>query len=167
MRLFEIDRELERFEGRLADVDGELDEEMEGEWQHLIENREDKWRSYIAVILQLQAEETGYAVEAERLRKAARTRANSVVWLKQQLLWSLEQAGIKEAKTDIGKVKIMKASQRPVVLKVEVKDLPEEYKRIPPVEARLSEIAQGLKEGNIEAEGVAEFSEAKHYVRIF
>lgn len=167
MRLFEIDRELEAFESRLSETEGELNEEMEKEWQHLIENREDKWRSYIAVILQLQAEETGYTVEVDRLKKAAKTRANSASWLKQQLLWSLEQAGIKEAKTDIGKVKIMQASQKPVVLKVEVKDLPDLFKRMPPVEARLSEIAQGLKDGDAEAEEVAEFGEAKRYVRIF
>ena len=166
MRLYEIDREIEEFEGLLAEAEGELNEEMEKDWQRLIENREDKWRSYIAVVRQLEAEETGYQAEVDRLKKAVQARTKSITWLKQQLLWSLDQAGMTEAKTDIGKVKIMKASSRPVLLKVKIEDLPEVYTRIL-VEPKLSEIGKGLKDHDPMAEEVAEFGPAKLYVRIF
>ena len=118
------------------------------------------------MIRQLEAEEAGYQAEVDRLKKATQARTKSITWLKQQLLWSLDQAGMTEAKTDIGKVKIMKASSRPVLLKVKIEDLPEVYTRIL-VEPKLSEIGKGLKDHDPVAEEVAEFGPAKLYVRIF
>ena len=166
MRLFEIDRQLEQFEALLAESGGELDEGKEAEWTHLIESREDKWRAYIAMIRQMDAEAYAFKAEAERLAASAKTRTASAAWLKTRLLASMDDAGIAEIKTEIGKLKVMSAPNRPVVLRVEIEDLPPEFVRVRK-EPNMIAIGTELKAGNPAVEELAEFGPASRYVRIF
>lgn len=166
MRLYEIEKGLEEFETRLADAEGELTPEMEKEWQKLIDCRADKWRSYIAIIRQLEMEEEGYRAEAERLMRSVKSRTNGVKWLKLQMLLSMQNAGIEEIKTDIGKLKIMLAPTQSVKLHVPSILLPADLQRVT-IEANLQEIAKRLKAHDPETERLAWLEEKKPYVRIF
>ena len=166
MRLFEIDRQLEQFESLLAESGGELNGEAEAEWQRLINAREDKWRTYIAMIKQMDAEASAFKAEAERLAASAKTRSASAAWLKTRLLASMDDAGIGEVKTEIGKLKVMAAPNRPVVLRVEIADLPAEFVRVR-LEPNMIKIGAEIKAGNPAVSGLAEFGPASRYVRIF
>lgn len=166
MRLYEIDRHLEQFEACLAEGEGELNEEMEAQWQRLISIREDKWRAYVSIIKQLEAEEEAFKAEAERLKKASQARSRGVSWMKDQLLLSLDQAELIEVKTEIGKIQIMSAPNRPVLLKVQAMSLPPEYRRIT-ISADLAHIGKELKAGNQTVAEFAELGPASRYVRIF
>jgi hypothetical protein len=166
MRLYEIDRLLEQFEALLAESGGELEIGMEEEWQRLISSRDDKWRAYIAMIRQMDAEAAAFKLEAERLGAAAKSRVSSAAWLKARLLASMDDAGIDEVKTEIGKLKIMSAPNRPVLLRVELRNLPDELVRVRR-EPNMVAIGAELKAGNLAVKELAEFGPASRYVRIF
>lgn len=164
-RLYEIDAQLEDFEARLAEHDGNLTPEIEVEWEALIGEREDKWVAYIAMIRQMEAEAATHKAEADRLSRASATRSTAAGWLKERLVVSMDNAGITEARTPIGKLRVLEASQAPLIVDVTPEELPPQYQRVR-INADSAALRADMAAGDIQ-DGLCHLGTRTRYVRIY
>lgn len=92
-RLYEIPREIEMFEHRLIQNDGEITPEMEQEWSELVAGSKERLEAAAFVITQLDDEAESCRDEVKRLQGRARSTENNRKRLADLTLYALRAMG--------------------------------------------------------------------------
>ena len=167
LSLYDLDAALAELEQALLDAGGELDDALDARYEALLDAREDKLEAYIALIRNFEASAEAYDAEIRRLQACQKALATSGRRLKDRLLASLQRQGVTEATTRLGRLRVLQASRRAVVLRDEdVERLPERFRRVT-VAADLAALREALDQDDPEATAVAVFAEPTPYVRIY
>ena len=168
LSLYNLTEELAALEYALLESGGEITDEMDQEYGHLLEMHASKVEGYVAMIRKFDASAEGIKHERERLQRAERTMQNAVKNLKTRLCNAMLLRGETEHHTTLGKVRLQQSGSRPLVLLVEPEDLPDEFKRLIParIEADLVSLKKALKEGD-EVTQYAELGVGSYFIRIY
>ena len=164
--LYEIDAELEALEVALLDAGGEITDDVEAEYHDLLDMRAEKVAGYVAMIRRLELSAEAYDAEVKRLTANRNAMRNTAQRLKDRLCEAMCRRGEDEHETPLGRVRVQRASTRPVVVLVEVDALPERFRRIS-VSADKRALTDALKDGDEEALRCAELAEPSPYLRIY
>lgn len=166
LNLYTIDIELAEIEAALVDAGGEIDEDLDQRYNDLLDARDDKHRSYVAVIRRLEASAEAVKQERQRLQERERAFAASAKRLKDRLCESMLAAGEDVAETPIGKVRVQYGPAPIVLDDADVEMLPERF-LVRSVSADRRAIADALKAGDSDVEGLARYGERSPYLRIY
>lgn len=169
--LYEITEELREMQEALVEAGGVIDEEMEERFDHLLDIEEEKTEGYIKIIRELDTTAAAVKEEEQRLKKRRRALENSVDELKDRLRDAMEVRGEEVRETDLGKVRVQKASRRSLSVDVEPEHLPDDLKRVS-VKPDKREIRAQMEEHGVEVledggHTVAHLEEPTRYVRIY
>ena len=164
--LHEIDAELEALEASILEAEGEITDAQDAHLHVLLDAREDKARACVALIRRNAATADAYRAEADRLAARARAHAATAERVKAILLASMLTRGEDTHETPLGRVRVQRASTRPVLLLVDPDDLPERFRRVA-VAADKRALTDALKEGDEEALRCAEWGEPSPFLRIY
>lgn len=164
--LYTIDAELEALELELFDAGGEVDDDTEARHNELLEQRDDKWAAYVAIIKRLGGQADLYASERKRLQQAERSAKAAAERMKARLFDSMARAGVDVQETPLGKLRVQEASRRSVEVLVEVEDLDERFIKQRDPEADLAALRAAIDAGEF-LNGIARLAPATKYVRIY
>ena len=169
--LYDITEELRKMQDALIENGGVIDEEMEERFDHLLDVEEEKTEGYIKIIRDLKATAAAVKEEEDRLKKRRRALESSVEELKDRLCHAMEVRGQEVRETDLGKVRVQKASRRSLSVDVDPEDLPDRLKRVS-VKPDKREIRAYLEDREIEhleanGQSIAHLEEPTTYIRIY
>ena len=129
---------------------GEITEEAEEAYHDLLTMRADKVAGYVAVIRRCEVSAEAVDDELARLTRNRDALKNTAQRLKDRLCFAMIGRGDKEHDTPLGKVRVQRASRRPLVLLVDPDDLPQRFRRVS-VSADKTALAAALDEHDEEA----------------
>ena len=166
LNLYQIDSDLQLIEAALVDAGGEIDEDLDARYNELLDKRDDKYRSYVAVIRRLEASAEAVKEERQRLQDNERALAASAKRLKDRLCQSMIAAGEDLVETPLGKLRVQTASSAPLELLVEPERLPQHFQRVS-ISADAAALKHAIEEGDPGAMAVARLGEPTRFVRIY
>jgi hypothetical protein len=169
--LYDITEEFRQLERAIIDAGGVVTDEIEAEYDDLLDAADDKTEAYIAVIQEKTTLAKAVKEEEKRLRARRKALENTADSLKTRLLDSMRAMGQDERETALGKVRRMTASRRSLVIEDE-DAVPGEF-----VRTRTSVDKRAIRD-YLDAEGVnsltgeggdaiAFLDEPTEYVRIY
>ena len=166
LALYEIDAELAALEAEMIANGGAITDEAEEAYHDLLTMRADKVAGYVAVIRRCEVSAEAVDAELARLTRNRDALKNTAQRLKDRLCFAMIDRGDKEHDTPLGKVRVQRASRRPLVLLVEPDDLPQRFRRVS-VSADKTALAAALDEHEEEAVSLAEYGPASAFLRIY
>lgn len=166
LNLYQIDEDLQLIEAALVDANGEIDDALDARYNELLDARDDKHRSYVAVIRRLEASAEAVKEERQRLQNNERALAASAKRLKDRLCASMIAAGEEVVETPLGKLRVQTASSARLELLVSAESLPDHFRRVSYSEDAAA-LKHALEEGDAGAAQYARLGEPSKYVRIY
>jgi hypothetical protein len=166
LNLYQIDQDLQLIEAALVEANGEIDDDLDQRYNALLDSRDDKHRSYVAVIRRLEASAAAVKEERQRLQDNERALTASAKRLKDRLCASMIAAGEDLVETPLGKLRVQTASSAPLELLVEPEQLPEHFRRVS-ISADVAALKHAIEEGDAGALSFARIGEPSKYVRIY
>ena len=170
LSLYAIDAELLALEDALLAAGGEITEDVEAAYDHLLDMREDEVEGYLRVVRRLESTAEAVKAERQRLQRAERSMTAAAQALKDRLAESMRQRGDGEYLTALGRLKLQRSGSEPVELLVEEDGLPDPFvrvKRAPDLSALRDALRSDDPDRRAAAERVARLGDAKHYVRLY
>lgn len=166
LNLYQIDQDLAEIEAALIEAGGVIDDDLDARYNDLLDARDDKHRSYVAIIRRIEASADAVANERKRLQENERALAASAKRLKDRLCQSMIAAGEDVAETALGKVRVQYAAAGVEPLFEDAEALPDEWKRVT-VSADMAGLKQALKDGREDVEQLVRWGERSAYIRIY
>jgi len=171
--MYEITERFREMEAAIIDAGGVITDEIDEEYDDLLDAAEDKTESYIAVIQEKTEMAKAVKAEERRLKKRRKALENTADRLKERLLDSMKIMGQDTRETTLGKVRVQKASRRGVTVHTDdMEHVPYPFKKVS-VRADKTAIYEAMQDGEVEeltnhqGEVFATMDPASEYIRIY
>lgn len=164
IRLYDLDTDLAFLEDQLLEAGGEITDDIAADLDELLDARDDKIESYIAVIRDFEASAEAVAAEEKRLKARRTALQNAGKNMKRRLQASMEARGESEHRTRLGKVYLQRNPPSITVL-CDVDELPDELVRVTKA-PDMRAIKDALAEGQADLTQIAEQAPATYHLRI-
>jgi hypothetical protein len=161
----ELDRILESLEGE--EIPAELEDAVDEILTQKSENQEQlhkKINGYVALIKHCEMFANDAEAEAKRMQQRAESERKKAEYLKHRLQQFFELTGLDKVKTTKFTVGVRKASQAPLIVKVDAEKLPEKFQKVT-VTANKVAIKEAIKAGEDVSE-IAEYGDKSSYLSI-